>query len=224
MEVRRVPIIIKEYRVALTRTGVENDSLTKQVKLMKFAKKAAFEWTVLTTLVTWGVATRLMFEEIPNFAPVSALALFAGFYFRSRTMAMVVPLSVMMISDSFLGGVDWRMRAVVYASLTAPIFVGGLMRWWMRDAKRTSTAFLNGLRGLPVATLFSVGFFVTTNLACWALWYPHSIEGLTRCYVNAIPFFTATLAGDLTFAFVLFTTYSLIRVFSVQRSASLAVS
>jgi hypothetical protein len=47
-------------------------------------------------------------------------------------------------------------------------------------------------------------FFVVTNAACWALWYPRTLTGLAVCYVAAIPFFRNTLLGDGLFTAVLF--------------------
>ncbi|MGB3056906.1 MAG: DUF6580 family putative transport protein, partial [Candidatus Omnitrophota bacterium] len=40
-------------------------------------------------------------------------------------------------------------------------------------------------------------------------WYPHTWEGLSFCYVSAIPFFRNTLLGNLFFALVLFGSYEL---------------
>ena len=53
----------------------------------------------------------------PNFTPVAAVGLFAGFLFASRGLALAVPLAALMISNLALDsyGSFW-MAAVVYGS------------------------------------------------------------------------------------------------------------
>jgi hypothetical protein len=65
-------------------------------------------------LVFAGVSLRLLCRDIPNFAPVGALALFAGFFFRSYLIAAMVPVSVITISNLQLGGYEnvWVMISV----------------------------------------------------------------------------------------------------------------
>ncbi len=90
-------------------------------------------------LVIAGVGVRLFFRDLPNFAPIAALALFAGFYFRSSAVAVALPLTVMVISDQWLGGYHWLVMAAVYAhvgSPSRPSLLGpsslfhGRRRWW----------------------------------------------------------------------------------------------
>ena len=51
---------------------------------------------------------------------------------------------------------------------------------------------------LPVA---SFSFFLISNLGVWLYWYPHTLAGLTQCYMLALPFYRNTLLGDLTFGY-----------------------
>ncbi len=44
---------------------------------------------VLVSLVALGVMTRVLLRDVPNFAPIAALALFAGYYFRQRRVAVI---------------------------------------------------------------------------------------------------------------------------------------
>ena len=62
-------------------------------------------------------------------------------------------------------------------------------------------------RPLPIAFATVLGlcvFFVVTNTACWALWYPRTLAGLVTCYVAAIPFFKNTVLGDSLYTAGLF--------------------
>ena len=72
----------------------------------------AYEAVAFVLLVGSGAAMRLACHELPNFAPVAAMALFAGYFFRSALVAACVPLTVMAISDWFLGGYHWGQMAV----------------------------------------------------------------------------------------------------------------
>lgn len=51
---------------------------------------------------------------------------------------------------------------------------------------------------LPLASFL---FFLISNAGVWWDWYPHTLEGLTTCYLLAIPFYTRTLLGDLGFGY-----------------------
>ncbi len=160
-------------------------------------------------LVASGVTLRLVCHELPNFAPVAAMALFAGFFFRSRLVALAVPLSVMIISDQFLGAYHPAIMVLVYGTLALPV----LLSTWLRRA-----VDLGGDRKLaPLLGLFSCGlassvlFFLVTNFGvwCWFGTYDRSLAGLWHCYVAAIPFFRYTLAGDVFFSAALFGGYAL---------------
>ena len=81
-------------------------------------------------------------------------------------------------------------------------------------------AAASGTRIVGAAVASSLVFFLVTNLAVWSAWYPHTTEGLARCFVRAIPFFINTLAGDLLFAGGLFGLYRLATAAARQRNVS----
>jgi uncharacterized membrane protein len=173
--------------------------------------EAIGESALLVVLVGFGVAARLAFQELPNFAPVAALALFAGYVLRRSWVAALVPLSVMTISDWFIGGYDWTLMALVYAMLTLPVAFRGLLRHYFRFSPGRLTAALKPVCGLLICSFAcSVTFFIVTNFGCWALyeWYPRSLSGLASCYVQAWPFFRHTVTGDMFFASLLFGSYA----------------
>jgi hypothetical protein len=51
---------------------------------------------------------------------------------------------------------------------------------------------------LPLA---SFTFFLLSNLGVWWYWYPHTIDGLLRCYLLAVPFYRNTLIGEVLFGY-----------------------
>jgi hypothetical protein len=172
-------------------------------------RQTLVELIAFVALVTSCVFVRLAFQDLPNFAPVAAAALFAGYFFRSGAMALCVPLTAMAVSDFFIGGYDWRMMAMVYGTLSLPVALRGPLRHHLAIGNGRPAAWgpVAGLLSCSLAA--SLLFFFVTNFGCW-LWmgaYEHSAAGLVHCYVQALPFFRYTLAGDTVFGFVLFGGY-----------------
>jgi hypothetical protein len=166
-----------------------------------------FRVAAFVLLVAAGVTARLALVDLPNFAPVAALALFAGYIFRSRFVALLVPLTVMCVSDAFLGGYSLIVTVVVYASLSLPVACRGLLRKWVRlEGTTPRQAAASVLAILACSLGASLLFFVATHLAVWsaANWYEHSPAGLAKCLAAGLPFFRYTLMGDLAFAAVFF--------------------
>ncbi|MFQ5424353.1 MAG: DUF6580 family putative transport protein [Phycisphaerae bacterium] len=142
-------------------------------------------------------------DHAPNFTPVLAVALFAGFLYSRRAVAVMVILAAMAISDAMIGFYPLVVMLTVYAALLFPIALRPLLR------RVTAGRVL-------AATLFSsVVFFVSTNLAHWAFMgmYARSPEGLVHCFAAALPFFRYQIAGDFFFSSVLFGGYVLVRQF-----------
>lgn len=143
----------------------------------------------------------------PNFTPVGSVALFGGARLQGW-QAYIVPLLAMMVTDpilSHLAGYPAYSRAtiVIYASFMLYVMLG-------RTLIGQST---NSVRIASVSILGSVQFFLITNSFEWwagnAL-YPHTIGGLSACYIAALPFFGRTLASDLFYTGVLFAAHALL--------------
>jgi hypothetical protein len=172
-----------------------SDNLLGELTAVK--RETAIRLGVFSVLVALGVAVRLV-STTPNFSAVAAASLFAGFYFRNRVTALLVPLAIMTISDQFLGGYTRMVMIAVYASLLVPLA-------WSRVMRRGLTP----LRVGSAALSSSVAFYLLTNLAVWFAWYEHTWNQLLHCYVLALPFFGYTLASDLLFSASFFALYVL---------------
>jgi hypothetical protein len=163
---------------------------------------------VFVVLVVAGVQLRLSLEHLPNFAPVAALALFAGYFFRSRIVAVAVPVSIMAISDRFIGGYAWYQMVAVYATLALPVLMRGVLRKQMSLSQVSWGKTLLSLAGLLACSFVSsVVFFLITNAVCLG-WYEPTIAGVSKCYWQALPFFRYTLSGDAVFAVLTFGIYA----------------
>ena len=119
-----------------------------------------------------------LFPHMPNFTPITAMALFSGVYFTDKRFAFLVPLLAMFISDLFLG--LYTISIFVYLAFILVGFIG------LKSKKVSITTIL----------LSSISFFIITNLGVWFLAYPKTIDGLIECYTLAIPFFRNSLIGD----------------------------
>ncbi len=156
-------------------------------------------------LVIAGVAVRLFFRDIPNFSPVAAIALYAGFALGRARRAIWIPLAVMAASDWVIGGYDWKLMVVVYGMLALPVIAGGILA-----SRRRRWGWQVTLAGGVLATVAgSLAFFFVTNTAVWAFssWYARDLSGLVSCLSAGLPFFRYTLSGDLAFATVLFASH-----------------
>jgi len=150
--------------------------------------------TLVVVLIALDVFARLL-PHPPGFLPVAASGFFAGRILRIAPLAVAVPVLGMVLSDTALPGEDWRIQAVGFAAIAIPALAGILTRRW---------------RGvLPaVATIVpcSILFFLLSNGAVWVFsgMYPLTWQGLTQCYVAALPFLDKNVLGDLFWAAVLF--------------------
>jgi hypothetical protein len=145
-------------------------------------------------LIGLVVAVRLLPHAL-NFTPLAAAALFAGAIFRQRSLALLVPLAALLLSDLAIGFDDWRIMIVVYGALALTAAAGMQTRRY-----RPSRAVI------PTMLACSLMFYATTNFAVWAFGGIYSLDmaGLIQCYVAALPFLKHTVAGDLFWTAVLF--------------------
>jgi hypothetical protein len=154
---------------------------------------------MIATLVGVDVVARLL-PHAPNMTPVAASALFATIVLRRRYLALIVPIAAMLLSDVVIGFESWRSMSVIYFSTMLPAVVG------LSSAKLRKPVMF-----VPVMLGCSLTFFVTTNLAVWAFghghMYTHDLDGLTKCFIAALPFLGNTVAGDLFWTAVLFGGY-----------------
>jgi len=159
-------------------------------------------------LVVLGVASRLL-PHMPNFTPVTAIALVASVYLGLR-YSLAVILAVMFVTDAFIGFYSWQIMLAVYGSFVISALIGLLVQ----KRKQVATIFLGTLSS-------SILFFLVTN---WAVWqfgslYARSFAGLMQSYMMAIPFLKNSLAGDLIYAGLLFGVFEL-SLYLAKRGAS----
>lgn len=170
--------------------------------------------TYAVIAVIFAAAAARLIPHPPNFTPIAAMALFAGAYAPSLWQALLVPVGAMGLSDLIIG---WHPLApVVYLSFVLIVGIGRLLR------QDKTLARIVGAVGAG-----SLGFFLITNFAVWALgsMYPKSIDGLVQAYIAGIPFFRNTVLGDAVYSGMLFGGFALLeRSVAVLREPSPRVS
>lgn len=168
---------------------------------------------IAVLLVVFVVLSRLL-PHPPNFAPVAAIAIFAG-ALLPRRWALGLPLVAMIVSDLFIGLHDlvlftWGSFALI--ALVSAKLLKGRLSW------RNSVAASIGA---------SVLFFVVTNFGVWLQgnMYARTLAGFVECYYMALPFFRNTLLGDMAYTLGLYGLYVLVvKATSLYRRRAIELS
>ena len=158
----------------------------------------------LTFGLTLLSALGRLVPHAPNVTPLGGSCLFAG----SRVAglwAYLLPLAVMVATDPLVGGYTLS-SPLIYAAFMINVWIGRRMVRQVTPMRVGAAAFI-----------CSAQFFLLTNLGYWiegvALHYPGitaDFSGLMKAYVQALPFWGRTLAGDLLFSGALFGLYELL--------------
>ncbi len=159
-------------------------------------------------LVVMAVVARIFNAQlhVANFVPIAAISLFSGAVIKDRRgLAFLAPLLGQFLAD-------------VYFQLftSTPGFYPGQ---WLNYAALVSVTLLGISMKQPkpattVAYLFggSTLFFLVSNFGYFLSgWNGISFAGLTKTYIDAIPFFKYTMIGDMVGGVLLFGGYFLVQ-------------
>lgn len=151
----------------------------------------------LSLIILAAAASRLL-PHPANVAPIAAIALFSGAKFERKSLAFIVPLFAMLLSDAVIG--FYSQMYVTYLGFAAVVAIGFLLRG-TREFLPVALASFSG----------SVAFFLITNnaLLIHSDMYAQNFDGMVQAYVAALPFFRNTVWGDLFYSAVLFGGFAL---------------
>ena len=165
-------------------------------------------WLVGIGLVVISAAGRLA-PHPPNFVPVAAAALFAGFFFKHRVSSHH---SASCYGDQRSG--DWWIRLADHERGLRRIGVA------CRAAAIHADTFGAPSRGLFACQLYRF----LSRLECGRVGVLANVcaaaAGLAACYLAALPFLAYTVAGDLFWSGVFFGAYSVCSTGELQRFCS----
>ena len=152
---------------------------------------------IIAIIMLAAVLTRLV-PHLPNFTPVTAIALFGGLYISNKILAYALPLIIMFISDIFLG----------FSSITLFVYSGFMLVTLIGTLRKKSN----------ILTIFmgSLSFFIVTNFGVWLLGYPKTWTGLVECYTLALPFFRNSLLGDFFYSGIMIIGFNFIQKHYLQ--------
>lgn len=168
---------------------------------------------IVLSIIVLAVISRLIPHPY-NFAPFGAIALFSGALISHRFTALLLPCLAAWISGVILNNTLYAAMFPEFTWFDYNIF------WQCLAYALTSLAgrlILNNptsvVRLGSAAVISSLIFFVISNFGYWTtgLFYAKDGVGLLTCYINALPFYPATLAGDLLYTGVMFGIYFLVQ-------------
>ena len=149
-------------------------------------------------MVILGACARLV-PHPWNFTPMMAIGLFAGSHARKASTGVLATLFALVLSDAVLGFYPgfWY----VYAAALIPVLLGRLIR---------NRSGAGAIAAAAIAS--SLSFFLITNFMVWAAdrLYPHTIGGLSACYVAGIPFYRNQVLGDAFYTLAIFGGYAVL--------------
>ena len=156
------------------------------------------EIITVSIMVAIAAATRFL-PHPPNFTAIGGMALFGAATLTNKKLAFLVPIMAMFISDLFIPN---GFNLSVYAAFIAIAAMGLLIS----NKKGPMPVIVGSISA-------SVIFFAISNFGVWAsqAMYTKNAIGLISCFEAAIPFFPNTLAGDLFFSSLLFSSYAIIK-------------
>ena len=118
----------------------------------------------------------------PNFSPLGSFGFFSQNIFLFFGNIILFDL----IKGGFYDGFIF-----VYLGFLAYYLLGKLSK----DSLKKQLLFL------PISSFL---FFLISNFGVWFAWYPHTLQGLFKCYLLAIPFYKNTMLGDIIFGYGFF--------------------
>ena len=154
-------------------------------------------------IIAAAVITRLI-PHAWNFAPVTAIAIFAAIYLPTR-QAIALPLAIRFISDAVIGFFSWPLMIAVYL---AHLF-GVAMGLWIRGNKSVG-------RVIAAPIVSAIVFFLVTNFAWLYTGYSNDLAGIMLAYTNGLPFLRGTLLGDVSYTLALVGGYELVMYYKFK--------
>ncbi|KAA0009092.1 MAG: hypothetical protein FE037_01270 [Thermoplasmata archaeon] len=124
-----------------------------------------------------GITQPLFMMDL--FFVIATVSMLSGFLLDKR-FSMVVPVSVMLLTDLIIG------NNLIFIFTWSGFAMIALLSYILKSRKGFNLQSKYLLLGTGIAGVLLYDLW--TNFGCWLLWYPHTVEGLILCYTLAIPF------------------------------------
>lgn len=165
-----------------------------------------FDLTVAFFLIILAVSTRTILYIGPNVELVTFSALAGGYFLKNKKLALILPIIIMLISDSIIGNSSIFLFTWSAFLITPVLGISLRSNFIQNKLKNLPEIFRSALLGLGGTTLSIIIFYLWTNfgVVLTTAMYPDSFGGLLSSYINALPFLKNQLFGNLIFTPILF--------------------
>lgn len=164
---------------------------------------------VITLMIVVALAASRLIPHAPNFTSTLAGLIFGGAVLRKGIFAMFI-LAGYFVSDLLINniqyagdhaGFQWTSQSF-YWIYTAMILIYFISRMFTNQVQ-------NPFGILAISLSSSVMFFLMSNFGVWMerIIYSNDIQGLSACYLAALPFFSNEVAATLFFTCIFFGVY-----------------
>ena len=188
---------------------------------MKTSKQVIVSFILLVIIAS---LYRVMPGRPFGFAPQIAMAIFGGAIIKDKSLAFLLPLLCMFISDA--------LYELLYRNGVGnmPGFYNGQITNYILFASMTIFGFLitklNVTKVLMSALAAPTAYFLLSNFVVWAggggLQRAKTFSGLMQCYTDALPFYAWSVAATVVFSAILFGGYYFITKKSFSAEKQLA--
>lgn len=174
--------------------------------------KISLRISVIAALI-FVVALSRLIPVMHNFSPLGALGLFGAAFFKRKSLAFIIPIAAIWISDVLVNNI---LYASYYPSFTwfydgfywqyGSYLVIVLMALFLFKKVNTSRVVIGALAATAL-------FFLISNFGAWVSspLYPKTLSGLMTSYAAGIPFIKGTLFGNLVYSGILFGSFVLLQ-------------
>lgn len=167
------------------------------------------ELALTLALIALAVSTRLL-PHWPNFTALGAAALFSGAFYKRKSLAFLIPLMALFISDLVINNVFYASYydgfqfltegfGFIYAGVALAVLIGSNAS--ISKSKPQNLA----LAGLSSALVF----YLLTNFGSWlsSPLYAKDFGGLISSYIAGLPFLINGAIATLVYSFGIFGLY-----------------
>jgi hypothetical protein len=189
------------------------------MKKLTSKKEEIKKLTKVWILIIFGILFRTAWHIGPNIEFVTCATLLASWYL-DRKWSVIIPLTIMIISDLILGNSKifiFTWSAYIIIALMSSNIAGRI-----RLSKHGSKMRELLVKYTALGAGGSIWFFIWTNFGVWLLdsWgmYPKTIYGLMNAYIMGIPFFRYNLLSNIIIVPVSFIVVEMIQRFCLNQN------
>ena len=169
-------------------------------------KRSNINITIAVVLVLIAVSARIVNAglSLPNFVPIAAIGLFSGAMLKAnRALAFLIPMLGQFLADVYFQ---------FFTNIPGFYGVTGQLFTYVAILSTTAVGTLvnqpKPLRVLGYTIGASLVFFLVSNFGFFAEgWNGYSIAGLSKTFIDAIPFYKNSFMSDMLGSALLFGGY-----------------